>query len=411
MQRWVRTVRERVRGTERARTVSDAVVTFALGLLLLAAGLVGMWRVGGVTATDPRWFVLTLAAMSLVMLAKSRWPLLALGAGLVVFAVDAALGGSTGVLIGLLDLIYSAALRASTVAVRRMGVTVTVGVAGAGAGAFVASGDLRSAVNAALLVFAVLGTPLWWGRSVRQQTELAELASARARDLARIGELREHEVVHAERTRMAGDLHDALASHLSAIAIHAEGALGAPRATEEDRAAHRDRQALTAIRSSSVAALREMRSMIDLLRTGDEQRTSPARLAELDALVTGFRGEGLHISVSCPEELPPLPAAVDQAAYRIVQESLTNALKHGVPGPVDVVVAHDDAALRVEVSSPAAPSPAGAADDDAARRPPSGVGLLTMRERAEALGGSFRAGPAGDDRWQVRAVIPTQEEP
>lgn len=396
------TWRQRVRGTERARIVSDAVATFALGLVLLAAGLVGMWQAGDDVPTDRWWFLLTLVAMCAVMLGKGRWPLLALAAGLGVFIVDAVLGGSTGVLVGLLDLIYSAALRAGATAVRRMSVAAAVSVAGTAAGAFVLTGDLQSGVYAALLVFAVLGTPLWWGRSVRQQTELAELASARARDLVRIGELREHEVVHAERTRMAGDLHDALASHLSAIAIHSEAALSAPRPATAEDATARDRAALSAIRDSSVAALREMRAMIELLRTGNEPRTSPARLAELGALVTGFRGEGMELRTTCPENLPPLPAAVDQAGYRIVQEALTNALKHGDGGPVDVAVALDGGALRVEVTSTATRAPV------AAEGACSGVGLLTMRERAEALGGSFTAG-LDDDRWRVHATIPLEE--
>lgn len=397
MQQWVATWRQRVRGTERARIVSDAGAAFALGLLLLAAGLVDMWQ--NDAPTDRWWYLLTLTAACLVMLGKGRRPLLALAAGLGVFAVDAALGGSTGVLVALLDLIYSAALRASATAVRRMVVAATVSIAGTAAAAIIATGDLQTAVYAAMLVFAVLGTPLWWGRSVRQQTELAALASARARDLARIGELREHEVLHAERTRMAGDLHDALASHLSAIAIHSEAALSAPRPASGDDAAARDRQALAAVRDSSVAALREMRAMIDLLRTGDEPRTSPARLAEIDALVAGFRGDGMELRTTCPDDLPPLPAAVDQAGYRIVQEALTNALKHGDGGPVDVVVALDGGALRVEVAN-ATTAPA-----DGAR---AGVGLLTMRERSEALGGSFTAGRDGD-RWRVRATIPVEE--
>jgi len=403
----VGTLRERVRGTERARVVSDAVTTLVVGLALLAVGLVGLWGGGPSLATDRWWFVLTLVVMCAVLLGKSRAPLLSLGAGVLVFGADAVLGGSMGVMLGLLDLIYSAALRVSGSALRRLSVAVVVSVTGGATAAFVASGDLRTAANAALLAFAVLGTPLWWGRSVRQQTELAALASARARDLARIGELREQEVVHAERTRMAGDLHDALASHLSAIAIHSEAALSAPRPAEEGRVARRDREALSAIRSASVAALREMRAMIDLLRTGDEARTSPARLGELDGLAAGFRGLGLELTVSVPADLPDLPAAVDQAAYRIVQESLANALKHGRPGPVTVAVTPGSGTLELEVSNPALPA---RADDDGAHRPSSGVGLLTMRERAEALGGTFHAGRA-DGRWRVHAVIPTEEEP
>ncbi|WP_324652521.1 sensor histidine kinase [Georgenia sp. H159] len=396
--------RERVRGTERARVVSDAAGTLVLGLLLLTVGLVGLWRAGPDTE---RWvFVLTLAAACVVMLGKARWPLLTLGAGLVVFAVDIALGGSTGVMVAVLDLIYSAALRASAAAVRRLGITVAVGVAGSAAATFVVTGDVRDSANAALLVFAVFGTPLWWGRSVRQQTELAGLASARARDLARLGEMREQEVVHAERTRMAGDIHDALASHLSAIAIHSEGALSAPRPASVDDAAARDRQALSAIRHSSVAALREMRSMIDLLRTGDEAPTRPARLEEVGTLVAVLREQGMEVALSVPADLPELPAAVDQAAFRIIQESLTNALKHGDGAHVDVTVALADAVLRVEVANGVAL----AAVDGAPVPPSSGVGLLTMRERAEALGGSLSTGGTAD-RWYVRAAVPVKERP
>ena len=385
---------ERARATEHARVRSDAAGTFLVGLALLAVGLVGVWR-GPEVPTDRWWFVLTLAAMCAVMLGKARRPLLSLAAGTVVAALDAVLGGSMGVMVGLLDLLYSAALRVSAPALRRLRVGAAVIVAGSGAAAFAATGELRESANVALLAFAVLGTPLWWGTSVRQQTEIAALASARARDLARIGELREHEAVLAERARMAGDLHDALASHLSAVAIHSEAALAAPRPADAEQAARRDREALTAIRSASVAALREMRSMIDLLRTGDEARTSPARLGELTGLAAGFRGQGMELTVTAPPELPDLPAAVDQAAFRIVQEALANALKHGRPGPVDVLVALGEE-MRIEVANPAggtAPAAGG------------GVGLLTMRERAEALGGSFRAGRE-DGRWLVRARIP-----
>lgn len=391
--------------------VRDAAATFALGLLLIAVGLVGTWGGEGPLSTTNRWwFLIPLGCICVVMLGKARRPLLALAAGVVIFVVDVLMGGSLGVMIALLDLIYSAALRVSAAALRRLGLAVAGCVVGGATLTFVASGSLQQSVYVGLLVFAVLGTPLWWGRSVRQQSALAALASARAQDLARLGELREQEVVHAERTRMAGDLHDALASHLSAIAIHAEAALSAPQASPADdparagttRTEGRERQALTAIRSSSVAALREMRAMIDLLRTGDEGHTSPARLAEVASLAEGFRGDGMELSIALPDTTIELPAAVDQAAYRIVQESLANALKHGSHGPVDVTVAVNGPRLEIEVTNPAQPPPPDQSPTT------SGVGLLTMRERAEALGGTFAAGP-GDGAWRVHAALPVEE--
>src|SRR5690606_13259054 len=141
---FVRTLRERVRGTERARVVSDAATTVVAGLALLAVGLVGLWGGGPSLATNRWWFVLTLVAMGAVMLGKARSPLLSLGAGVLVFGADAVLGGSMGVMIGLLDLIYSAALRVSGSALRRLSVAVVVSVTGGAAAAFGTTGDLRA---------------------------------------------------------------------------------------------------------------------------------------------------------------------------------------------------------------------------------------------------------------------------
>lgn len=96
-----------------------------------------------------------------------------------------------------------------------------------------------------------------------------------------------------------------------------------------------------------------------------------------------------------------MPAPVELAAYRIVQESLTNALKHACPGPVSVSLAERDGALTVEVSSPYG-------DRDGPRAPGSGAGLVGMRERAALLGGTFRAGPLGA-LWTVHATLPVPE--
>lgn len=386
MERLGRLWRTRVRGTERTRDISDAVLMFAAGTALVAIGIVETFGIIPGTAPASRWvFLLPLAAICAVMLVKRRHPVPALAAGAVVFAADVAMGGSLGVMLALFDLIYAAALYATAAWVRRLEVGVAVVVPATTAAVFIASGDLRQSVMLGLLVFAMLGTPLWWGRSVRQQVELRSM--------------RQEEVVREERTRMARDLHDALAGQLSTIAIHAEGLATAGADDVERRA-----QGVQAIRTASVASLREMRAMIGLLRTGKDPATSPARLAELGDLVAQVRAQGLAVDLTVPEPLPALPAAVDQAAYRIVQEALTNELKHGGDGAADVRIALTARELTVEVLG----APGAAVLVPRAPEAGSGIGLTTMRERAEALGGHFTAGPDGG-RWRVLATIPLEE--
>jgi signal transduction histidine kinase len=204
---------------------------------------------------------------------------------------------------------------------------------------------------------------------------------------------------------MARDLHDVIASHLSAIAIHSGAALQTP----PDAA--RDRAALEQVRSSAVASLEEMRSMILLLRAGaarDEPGpapvTAPGRLAELGTLVEAARSAGGVVTVVDPEDLAhgPLPAAADQALHRIAQEALTNALKHAPRAPVVVRLERSGEHVELTVHDDGAPAPSPLAEPALS----AGTGLLTMRERAEGLGGTLDAGPAPGGGWTVRARVP-----
>lgn len=385
-----------------------------MGLVSVWIGLVDVWTVGGGTVAEPWEHVVTLALGCLVMLGKRRAPGVALVAGVLVFGVDVWLGGSLGPLLVLLDLVYSAALHGSPrLTVRlRTGTAVAV-VASVVAGLWLGR-DVRLAFFLGLQVFAIVAAPLWWGLSVRRQADLARLAEERAEDLRRIAELREHEVRSEERTRMARDLHDAIAGNLSAIALHTEGALLRP--PDDEGSAARDRRALVAVRAAAVASLREMRSMIMLLRDADDPAVAPPRLTELGDLVEATRAAGHAVAMvgtlagTAPELLdgPPdvqalraLPAAADQAAYRIAQEALTNAVKHAPGGRSTLRADLDGGELRLEVvtrhaASAPAPRPS----------PGAGLGMLTMRERAESLGGTFTAGRTDDGAWAVRAVLP-----
>lgn len=392
----------RARSTPRARDVTDAVSVGAVGLLALGIGLVDVWAVGGGTVADPWEHVVTLTLGCLLMLGKRHAPGTVVVAGGVVFGVDVWLGGSLGPLLVLFDLVYSAALHGSPAVATRLRAGSGLAVAAGVVAGFWLERDVRVALFLGLQVFAIVVAPLWWGLSVRRQADLARLAEERAEDLRRIARLREQEVRGDERTRMARDLHDAIAGNLSAIALHAEGALLRP--ADDDGAPARDRAALVAVRAAAVTSLAEMRSMILLLRGDDDAAVAPPRLAELPALVEATRAAGHEVELAgdaLTGPARPLPAAADQAAYRIAQEALTNAVKHAPGGRSTVRAGADDGELRLEVVTVPAdrpPVPRAA--------PGAGLGLLTMRERAESLGGTFDAGPADDGSWTVRATLP-----
>lgn len=144
--------------------------------------------------------------------------------------------------------------------------------------------------------------------------------------------------------------------------------------------------------------------MVELLRdpTGSpsivDQATRP-RLADVESLVDSYRAAGLTVRVEVTGKARALPVSVDLAAYRILQESLTNALKHGA-GSAEVRVAYGHSSVILEVTNTLSERPSGV--------PGSGSGVIGMRERAELLGGELTAGMR-DDRWNVRAVLPITE--
>ncbi|MCK9796069.1 histidine kinase [Isoptericola sp. 4D.3] len=403
-----------------------AVTMFVLGWLLLEVGLVDIvrWEPLPFGAPEPWWRVALLAVGCALILVKRSRPMLALAGGIVVMAVDLAWGGSLAVVLVLWDLLYGAALWAGPRSRAWLwGTALTVTVVGSVV-AGEAARDVRYFVYAALQLGAVLLVPMWWADNVRQKSELAELERARADEAARAAELereraadlqrlsvaQRHEAVQAERAAMARDLHDVIASHLSTIAIHSGAALSTPPE------AARDRAALAQVRESAVASLTEMRSMIELLRA-DAPRdplAAPARLDRLTDLVDAARAAGVDVTVEDPRRVAddPLPAAVGQALHRIAQEALTNARKHAPGAGVHLCLGRDDdgpgaVTLRV-ANGPGRRASAPGDLRDAALS--AGTGLLTMRERAEGLGGTFAAGPDDDGGWVVRARVPLEEE-
>lgn len=267
---------------------------------------------------------------------------------------------------------------------------------------FVGTGDWRALVLAVAAAAAFVGTPIWWALSVRTHKEIAEAERARVQAMALVAELDRRAAIADERKTMARDLHDVIAGHLSAIAIQSEAALGVLSREDADPAVA---GILGSIRANSVSALQEMRTMIGLLRRddgGEDEPAAPRTLAQLPILVDAARSAGTTVRIADSLDGAVLPSAVDQAAYRIVQEALTNAMKHAPGQPVDIAVRADPSTLDVSVRNPAPAlaNSAGSANSEGAHR-----GLMNMRERAAALGGSFAAGPEAGG-WAVRARLP-----
>ncbi|MGW5599423.1 sensor histidine kinase [Streptomyces rochei] len=378
-----------------------------------SAGLLGgltLWGIGlGVRPADEpivlfdgRWPLLVpLVVMAGCELLRRVAPRTGLLIGTAALITDTVTQGSLVTVIMYTDLMYAAVLYGPPASARRIPwITGLLTVAAT----LVPFAVWR--VPEALLIGVAVGivsfAPASTGLIVRNHREAADAALLRAEQTALLAEMDRAQAVTAERARMARELHDMVANHLSAIAIHSTAALSL-----DDPAT--TRQALGVIRENSVEGLAEMRRLIGILRD-DGAGTEPAAAPTLDglgALVDAARANGLDVTLeSAPGE--GLPAPVELAAYRIVQESLTNALKHAAPGTVRVgLVRHDDT-LHVRVTSPYG-------DRDAPRAPGSGAGLVGMRERAALLRGTFEAGPVADSGapggkiWSVRAALPLNQ--
>ncbi|WP_285700468.1 sensor histidine kinase [Actinomadura sp. NBRC 104412] len=237
--------------------------------------------------------------------------------------------------------------------------------------------------------------PLISGELIRMRAQRAA-ASARTRAEA------ERRQASEERLRMARELHDVLAHNISMINVQAGVALHLI-----DQDPHQARTALAAIKEASKEALTEMRSVIGVLRSQGESapRAPTAGLDRLDELLGRARSAGLTVDAEITGERRPLPAGTDLAAFRIVQESLTNVSRHAGPGPVTarVRIAYGDREISVRVDDDG--RGVSLLDDH-----PGGSGINGMRERAAALGGTFSAGPRPEGGFGVRATLPIDEE-
>ncbi|MDG4756712.1 histidine kinase [Micromonospora sp. WMMD710] len=380
------------------RDLALAGASLAGGLVLYGLGM--QPQIVPHPDVPPALFLAPLLVVCVAVGLRRAAPRTSLAVGTAALVVDTALGNSLGTVVVYTQVLYDACVYGPPRLWRwLLRITVALSLIGVVAGVL-GFGQWRGAAVGVPVVLAGL-LPVLTGISVRQYRDQAAAERARAEQTARLVELDRRQAVSAERARMARELHDVVANHLSAVAIHATAALSVPGL---DRG--QVESALRVIRESSVQGLAEMRQMIEVLRDPGTGGTAPddalaetvtARLAETDRLVESIRAAGLAVRVRTDGRPGPLPVGVDLAAYRIVQESLTNALKHGT-GDAELTIAYRPAEVVVTVENPVRRGGAGL--------PGAGAGLIGMRERATLLAGRFSAGPR-DGRWQVRATLPT----
>jgi signal transduction histidine kinase len=239
------------------------------------------------------------------------------------------------------------------------------------------------------VVLALLQLVAFWlaGVVVHARRQAASLA-ARSAALQRQAE----QATAAERARIARELHDIVAHHLSVIVLQAAGAQAAGRPAGAT---------LEKIENSARQALAETSRLLNVLRDPDEEAGLGPQpgIGELDALAASVRAAGLPVNLVIDGDLDPLPAVVDVSVYRIVQEALTNVLKHAGPARADVTIGCDQETVTIEVTDDGTGEPGRQA-------PRGGRGLAGMRERAAVFGGELTAGPRPGGGFAVRARLP-----
>ncbi len=348
-------------------------------------------------AVDPRLQPATGLALVLTGVAASgitlwrRQPLL----GVLVIAAATTAVSAGGYIVGVLPVLMVAALCALAANGTRRQTVLGLGITAAGyVGLWLAhvpdlsSADVVTSLSICLAAVAV-------GEALRQRRGrdegLIEAAEAR-------GEAAGERAVVEERLRIARELHDVVAHSMSLIAVQA--GVGAHVLQTNPAAAQR---ALEVIADTSRDALTQTRSVVGLLRTGADAQPSLPGLASVEPLLEGVRGAGLTVNLEVMGKARELPAVVDLAAYRMVQESLTNTVKHATGCPVTVRLTYAPDELSLDVSNPCSPS----SGPTVGRPGPEGFGLIGLRERARALGGRLDAGPTADGGFRVTAHLPT----
>jgi len=347
----------------------------------------------------PAAALILVAVACLALIWRQRWPVAVLAVSVAAATIYTLLGYVNGaVLVAPMIALYTVATQSS---VRRavaygLGTLAVLGLASVAVNPF---GPFGGGVDVLPFMVAVV--------------VVAGIAVANRRAyVASIGDRAEQDArrrLDEERLRIARELHDVVAHTMATINVQAGVAAHVLSSRPEVAA-----ESLQAIKTASKEGLRELRAILNVLRQADDaDPTQPAPgIAQLGALIDRARRAGLETTCTVTGDPVPLPAAVDLAAYRIVQESLTNAIRHAGPATAAVSVGYRHDELRIEVTDTGrGPAADTGASEGPSEGPSEGHGLAGMRERAATVGGTLETGPGPAGGFRVVARLPLGGRP
>jgi len=369
----------------------DALVVVAIGVGIAEAVLTQDNSDG---PQGPLWFdVLAVLGITVPLFARRRWPFGAVAASGVVFAgssfVDGRLTPNGVVLVftAIADFVLFGLLRDRTQSIA--GLAFGIGVT-----AIIAHNDPKGGVGN-FVFSSVVFTVAWaigfgLGRKFQEAEDANERLARAERDRVERARL----AVADERTRIARELHDVVGHSVSVMTVQAAAARRLLRPHQE-----KEREALLVVEQTGREALAEMRRMVGVLRRPEEAPALAPQpsLEHLDRLISQTREAGLPVDLRIEGDPEPLPASVDLTAYRLVQEGLTNAIKHARANHAEVVVRYDDGQLELTVTDDGRGYGGGES---------GGHGLVGMRERVSVYGGQLEAGPLAEGGYRLRARLP-----
>lgn len=379
----------------RIRTILERHLFGALVVVMTGAGIAEVWLNTDIQGSPAGLTVIALL-WGAPLLARGRWPVAAPTAVLLLIGVQALIwphsvgySFSTFVMAALAVGLYGANLGSRNA--RLLGAALALSMV-----LIVVGVDPEAAWTDLLSTVPILGVAWLVGHTYRSSTRRTAELRERADRLERERETEARAAVAEERARIAREMHDVVAHSLSVMVVQAEAA-EAMLDVDPERA----RRPLSSVQDTGRSALGELRRMLGALREAGEDGALLAPQPGLDGLgdlVESVRAAGLLVSVHVDGEPRPLPPGVDLSAYRIVQEGLTNALKHAGPARADVLVRYGDRELELRVS-----------DDGRGHDPGAnggGHGLVGMRERVALYGGELEAGPRPEGGFRLRARLP-----
>jgi signal transduction histidine kinase len=383
---------ERVLGDRRLRRLADSGIALVLAIASLAEILATKDPATSWGGRGPGEIALALLA-TLPLALRVRFPIPVAVTALGALAAFAGLAPSHPAFEPFAAVVIAAySVGAHTFGRRaRQGIALLLGVAGAAAVASLATGhgvvDLLSPVFWVLAAWTV-------GRIIQGRRRRTLELETLTQQLEAQRDLQAQAAVAVERGRIARELHDVVAHNVSMMVVQAGAAA---RVLDGDQPHVRD--ALAAIADTGRATVDEMRTLLGVLRSGDDGLALHPQpgVADLDKLVVSIREAGVPVELLLEGEPVPLSQGIDLSVYRIAQEALTNVLRHAGPSRAQVTVRYRDAAVELEI-----------VDDGSGRRNGSGAGhgLVGIRERVAMFGGELEAGPREGGGFAVRARLP-----